>query len=181
MFLFEVWENSFREEFGSKDSLKHAGKLSQVCQVPRRDVTVKRGWSWTKSRWKEESLISSQNVEVFGIVRLSSQHLTRPGSNPQPKNHHMGSRCILSSLTCMYSAIFSCCFTEQWFSILRMSGNLETSNACFPMTSIASLNLIFDVRVWPWKITGSPSAPSQQSSSTQRHPCSKALQINLDY
>lgn len=37
-------------------------------------------------------------------------------------------------------------------------------------TKNSDLKGIFVVKVWPWYIIGVPSSPSQQSSSTQRHP-----------
>lgn len=38
-----------------------------------------------------------------------------------------------------------------------------------------SLKRILEVKVWPWYTMGSPSLPSQQSTSTQRQPLFRAL------
>ena len=40
----------------------------------------------------------------------------------------------------------------------------EATKACSLMATMTSLKRIFEVRVWPWNMTGSPSSPSQQST-----------------
>lgn len=40
---------------------------------------------------------------------------------------------------------------------------------------MTSRKRILEVNIWPWQTMGSPSGPSQQSSSTQRHPIISAL------
>ena len=41
----------------------------------------------------------------------------------------------------------------------------DVTKACSLMATMTSLKRIFDVSVWPWKMTGSPSSPSQQSTA----------------
>lgn len=54
----------------------------------------------------------------------------------------------------------------------------RTLNAYSFSVETTSLKRILDVRVWPWYTMGSPSLPSQQSTSTQRQPLFKALCAN---
>ncbi len=68
------------------------------------------------------------------------------------------------------AAIFFCWGREQWFSMESMRGKGEATNALLSMTLTTSRKEILVVSVWPWKMTGRPSSPSQQSSSTHRQP-----------
>mmetsp|Transcript_64853 Transcript_64853/g.177852 ORF Transcript_64853/g.177852 Transcript_64853/m.177852 type:complete len:226 (-) Transcript_64853:8-685(-) len=65
-----------------------------------------------------------------------------------------------------------CCLGEQCISSERMSGNVDVTKASRAIAWSASLRLICVVSVWPCLMMGSPSEPSQQSSSMQRQPCS---------
>ncbi len=73
-------------------------------------------------------------------------------------------------LTLKMAAIFFCWGREQWFSMESMRGKGEATNALLSITLTTSRKEILVVSVWPWKMTGRPSSPSQQSSSTQRQP-----------
>ena len=42
----------------------------------------------------------------------------------------------------------------------------EAVKACSLMAEMTSLKRILEVSVWPWKMIGSPSSPSQQSTAS---------------
>lgn len=75
--------------------------------------------------------------------------------------------------------LFSCIAGEEEFCGIRGNRPINrTLNAYSFSVETTSLKRILDVRVWPWYTMGSPSLPSQQSTSTQRQPLFKALCAN---
>lgn len=72
--------------------------------------------------------------------------------------------------------LFSCITGEEEICVIRGNRLINrTLNAYSFSVETTSLKRILDVRVWPWYTMGSPSPPSQQSTSTQRQPLFKAL------
>mmetsp|Transcript_46461 Transcript_46461/g.137270 ORF Transcript_46461/g.137270 Transcript_46461/m.137270 type:complete len:219 (-) Transcript_46461:1212-1868(-) len=69
------------------------------------------------------------------------------------------------------AAHFFCCSLQQCISIEMLSGRSVTPNAVSEMALSTSTSLHFVQSVWPCVTSGSPSSPSQQSISTERHPC----------
>ena len=70
------------------------------------------------------------------------------------------------------AAILTCCSQQQCISSERISGYGDATKPESASATTTSTNLIRVHSVWPCVISGSPSAPSQQSSSTQRYPIS---------
>ena len=68
------------------------------------------------------------------------------------------------------AAILSCCSQQQCISSERISGYGDATNPESASATATSTNFIRVHNVWPCVISGSPSVPSQQSSSTQRYP-----------
>ena len=72
------------------------------------------------------------------------------------------------------SPMRACCGREQCISSESETGSEEVTNAESAMAS-ATLSKLTDVQsVLPCVMMGSPSGPSQQSSSTERQPCSSS-------
>ena len=59
----------------------------------------------------------------------------------------------------VYTCLFVCVSVCVWCA------HGDVTKACSLMAAMTSLKRIFDVSVWPWKMTGSPSSPSQQSTA----------------
>lgn len=75
---------------------------------------------------------------------------------------------------------YFCHFFKTWLSCMLDTSRgivtvLPTLKAYSFNVEMTSLKWILDVHVWPWYTTGSPSLPSQVSTSTQRQPLFRAL------
>lgn len=65
---------------------------------------------------------------------------------------------------------------EHLFCVIRSNRPINRTLKAYSFSvATTSLKRILDVRVWPWYTMGSPSLPSQQSTSTQRQPLFSAL------
>mmetsp|Transcript_6322 Transcript_6322/g.13141 ORF Transcript_6322/g.13141 Transcript_6322/m.13141 type:complete len:244 (+) Transcript_6322:661-1392(+) len=131
------------------------------------------------------SSMGSSSSAFFGsfFALMMTLFLSASGLGSLPPSASSGTTSILPRIDLQYDAMTFCCGMEQWFSKERMMGYSDWRNAYSLMAVMTSLNLIWPVRVCPWKIMGSFLGPSQQSSSTQRQPLVRSLMylLTLEY
>ena len=70
------------------------------------------------------------------------------------------------------AASLSCCGGDRWSSSETRTGYGDATKAERAIAANTDSAEMRDVSVWPCSTSGSPPAPSQQSTSMQRHPCS---------
>ena len=140
-------------EYDAMAELIGRGQLGLVVADGHRDEAVSEQLLKKRQR-RAGGIVSSSFHAGCQILNVSrGKKCSSPLSNiyiPRNRGSHFIWPMIREIITLKIAAIFCCWGREQWFSMERMTGRGEATNADSAIVCTTSRNEILVVSVWPW-------------------------------